>query len=76
MTADDISRQLGGGGSTVVTPVVNVTNDNDELRDELARSRDVNQRLLTIIEEKGINIDFPMDKFDNSYKYFTKLNNR
>lgn len=76
LTADDISRQLGGGGSTVVTPVVNVTNDNDELRDELARSRDVNQRLLTIIEEKGINIDFPMDKFDNSYKHFTKLNNR
>lgn len=76
LTADDISRQLGGGGSTVVTPVVNVTNDNEELRDELARSRDVNQRLLTIIEEKGINIDFPMDKFDNSYKHFTKLNNR
>ena len=76
LTADDISRQLGGGSSTVVTPVVNVTNDNEELRDELARSRDVNQRLLTIIEEKGINIDFPMDKFDNSYKHFTKLNNR
>ena len=76
LTADDITRQLGSGGSTVVTPVVNVTNDNEELRDELSRSREVNERLLTVIEEEGIKVDFPMDRFDKSYKHFNKINSR
>ena len=76
LTADDITRQLGSGGSTVVTPVVNVNNDNEELRDELSRSREVNERLLTVIEEEGIKVDFPMDKFDKSYKHFNKINSR
>lgn len=76
LSADDITRQLGSGGSTVVTPVVNVTNDNEELRDELSRSREVNERLLTVIEEEGIKVDFPMDKFDKSYKHFNKINSR
>lgn len=36
LTADDISRALGsGGGSAVVTPVVNVSNDNSEVRESL-----------------------------------------
>ena len=76
LTADDITRQLGSSGSTVVTPVVNVTNDNEELRDELSRSREVNERLLTVIEEEGIKVDFPMDRFDKSYKHFNKINSR
>ena len=76
LTADDITRQLGSSGSTVVTPVVNVTNDNEELRGELSRSREVNERLLTVIEEEGIKVDFPMDIFDKSYKHFNKINSR
>lgn len=36
LTADDISRALGsGGGGAVVTPIVNVSNDNSEVRDSL-----------------------------------------
>lgn len=76
LTADDISRQLGQGGSAVVAPVVNVNNDNEELRQSLDETREVNSRLLEIIEEKGINIDFPMDSFDRSYKHFLKLSKR
>ena len=36
LTADDISRALGsGGGRAVVTPIVNVSNDNREVRESL-----------------------------------------
>lgn len=36
LTADDISRTLGsGGGGAVVTPIVNVSNDNSEVRESL-----------------------------------------
>lgn len=36
LTADDISRALGsGGGGEVVTPIVNVSNDNSEVRESL-----------------------------------------
>ena len=36
LTADDISRALGsGGGAAVVTPIVNVSNDNSEVRESL-----------------------------------------
>lgn len=36
LTADDISRTLGsGGGSAVVTPIDNVSNDNSEVRESL-----------------------------------------
>lgn len=73
LTADDISRQLGNGGAALVTPIVNVNTDNEDLRDELARSREVNERLLEIIEDKGIGVDFPMDKFDESYNHYKNL---
>lgn len=36
LTADDISRALGsGGGGAVVTPIVNVSNDNSDVRESL-----------------------------------------
>ena len=73
LTAEDISRQLGSGGAAVVTPIVNVNNDNENLREELTRSREVNERLLEIIEDKGIGVDFPMDKFDESYNHYKNL---
>ena len=76
LTADDISRQLGQGGSAVVAPVVNVSSDNEELKDSLERSREVNERLLTVIEEHGIHVDFPLDSFHKSYKHFQILNER
>lgn len=76
LTAGDISRQLGQGGTAVVAPVVNVNNDNEDLRDSLDRSSEVSEELLTVIREKGIHLDFPMDSFDKAYKHFIKLNNR
>ena len=76
LTADDISRQLGQGGSAVVAPIVNVQTDNEELRGELQRSREVNEHLLTVIEEKGIKVDFPLDTFDREYRHFQKLSRR
>lgn len=74
LTAEDISRQLGNGGSAVVAPVVNVNTDNEDLKEELQQSREVNGRLLKVIEEKGIKVDFPMDSFDKSYKHYKHLN--
>ena len=76
LTAEDISRQLGQGGNAVVAPVVNVTTDNEELRQSLDETREVNERLLTIIEEDGINVKFPMDSFHREYKHFQRLNER
>ena len=76
LTAEDISRKLGSGGTAVVTPIVNVNNDNEELKDELVRNREVNEKLTDIIEKDGINVNFPMDSFDRAYKHFNKLNNR
>ena len=76
LTADDISRQLGQGGSAVVAPIVNVQTDNEDLREELQMSREVNEHLLTVIEEKGIKVDFPLDTFDRKYNHFKRLNER
>ena len=76
LTADDISRQLGQGGSAVVAPVVNVNNDNEELRDSLNRNSDVNEELLTIIKTRGIHIDFPLEPFHREYKHYQILKER
>lgn len=74
LTAEDISRQLSNGGTALVTPIVNVNYDNEELREELARDREVKERLLDVIENEGIGVDFPMDKFDKSYNHYKNLN--
>ena len=75
LSAEDVSRQLGGA-NTVVAPIVNVENDNSELRDELQRSREVNEQLLTVILEEGVKLDFPMDEFDKNYRHYQNLNKR
>ena len=77
LTAEDVSRSMGAGGSAqVVTPIVNVQNDTKELQHELSQSREVNSELLTIIKTHGIHVDFPMDSFDKSHKHYLKLNER
>ncbi|MBQ8936840.1 MAG: hypothetical protein IJ066_03835, partial [Bacteroidaceae bacterium] len=75
LTAEDISRQLAQGSSAVVTPIVNVQNDNEELRQELEGLRETNQLLRKQLEE-GIGILFPMDSFDRSYRHYQKLKKR
>jgi len=77
LTAEDVSRSMGAGGSAqVVTPIVNVQNDTKELQHELSQSREVNSELLSIIKTHGIHVDFPMDSFDKSHKHYLKLNER
>ena len=76
LTAEDVSRTMGGGTSQVVTPVVNVQTDNEELRSELSRSREVNELLYTIIKDRGISLEFPMDTFHKNYTHFQILNKR
>ena len=76
LTADDISRQLGKGNSQVIQPIVNVSTDNEELRQSLDETREVNSRLTEILEEDGIKLIFPMDSFHREYKHFQILNER
>lgn len=76
LTAEDISRHLGNGGSAVVTPIVNVNTDNEELKEFLNRSSDLNEELLSIIRNKGIHLDFPLDSFHKEYSHFKTLKNR
>jgi len=77
LTAQDVSRSMGAGGnSQIVAPIVNVQADNEGMRESLDRSSEVSQELLTILKEEGIQLRFPMDSFDRSYKHFQILNKR
>lgn len=47
LTAEDVSRSMGAGGSSqIVTPIVNVQTDNEELRDAVEAHREATDRLL------------------------------
>ena len=59
LTADDISRALGQGGSAVVTPIVNVNNDNTEVRQSLDGVNDAVNRLNQTLDD-GIEIELPI----------------
>ena len=77
LTAQDVSRSMGAGGnSQIVAPIVNVQADNEGMRESLDRSSEVSQELLTILKEEGIQLRFPMDSFDRSYKHFQIMNKR
>ncbi len=75
LSADDISRQIGQGGSTVVTPIVNVNTDNGELREEL-RNASENNRMLHDMLQQGIEafvvIDGPRG-LHKTYKHYLDL---
>lgn len=75
LTAEDISRQLGGGSSAVVTPIVNIKTDNEELRTTMEGMKESVDDLNDILDE-GIDIIFPMDRFDRNYRHYTKLKDR
>lgn len=59
LTADDISRALGQGGNAVVTPIVNVSNDNSEVRLSLDGVNDAVSRLNQTLDD-GIEIELPI----------------
>ena len=50
LTAEDVSRSMGGAGSQIVTPIVKVQTDNEELRDAVEAHREATDRLLARLE--------------------------
>ena len=50
LTMQDVSRSMGGP-SQVVAPIVNVRTDNEDLREELARVRDINDMLIAQLQQ-------------------------
>ena len=79
LTADDITRSLGQGSSTVVAPVVNVSNDNAEVRQSLDGVNSAVSRLNENIE-RGIKADVSIagrDGIDRKLnEYHRMLNNK
>lgn len=79
LTADDITRSLGQGSSNVVAPVVNVNNDNTEVRQSLDGVNSAVTRLNENIE-RGIKADVSIagrDGIDRKLnEYHRMLNNK
>lgn len=79
LTADDITRSLGQGSSAVVAPVVNVNNDNTEVRQSLDGVNSAVTRLNENIE-RGIKADVSIagrDGIDRKLnEYHRMLNNK
>ena len=79
LSMQDVSRSMGAGGSTqLVTPIVNVQTDNDQLNGTLQL---VNESIGTLNQQllEGINATVVIDGpngFDRQYKRYQKLNNR
>lgn len=59
LTADDITRSLGQGSSTMVAPVVNVSNDNTEVRQSLDGVNAAVSRLTQTLDD-GIEVEVPI----------------
>lgn len=59
LTAEDITRSLGQGSSTVVAPVVNVNNDNTEVRQSLDGVNAAVNRLTQTLDD-GIEVEVPI----------------
>lgn len=68
----DIASAVGGGGTQVVAPVVNVNTDNTELRENLDRVSETMTDLQRRLEEP-IEARMSMQKFDEDYSHYLKL---
>lgn len=79
LTAADITRSLGQGGSTVVAPVVNVNNDNTEVRQSLDGVNAAVSRLTQTLDD-GIEVEVPISGRRGLYRrlqdYQRILNNK
>ena len=74
LTAQDVSRSMGAGGSSqVVAPIVNVQTDNSELRETLDETRAAFDRLSTQLDE-GIPAYVDTEKAYRALKHFEQLN--
>ncbi len=76
LTAADVSRSMGVGGTTVVSaPQVNVVSDNSDMTATLQQARDTIERLGALIED-GIHADVVIDGpngLDRQYRRFQRL---
>lgn len=59
LTAEDITRSLGQGGTSVVAPVVNFNNDNTEVRESLDGVNAAVSRLSQTLND-GIEVEIPI----------------
>ena len=78
LTMQDVSRSMGTGGAQVVTPVVNVKTENEQLNGTLAQ---VNETIGILYQQiaNGINATVAIDGpqgLHKQYSRFLKLNNR
>ena len=61
LTAEDVSRSMGAGGSSqLVAPIINVQTDNEELRDAVEAHREATEILIQRLDE-GIEAYTVMD---------------
>lgn len=74
LTASDVTRQLGQGGNCVVTPVVNVQNDSQELRDAIGQMNDSIERLNLNLENPTPN-PISVEELDRKLDIFKKYKN-
>lgn len=75
LTRSDIIGAAGGGGqSQVVAPIVNVSSDNPELRENLARLSEAVELFKARLDEP-IEAKMSMDRFDDDYRYYQRLKN-
>lgn len=75
LTAADVSRSMGVGGTAIVnqTPVI-VNNDNSELQGTLQEARETIGRLGALLESGDIIVRMPdWDDFDRSRKHYDNL---
>ena len=74
LTRYDIARNFGGE-ATIVTPIVNVNNDNEELNKKIDDFGEAVNELRDTMED-GIGILWDWDDFDKRYKHHLKIKNR
>lgn len=75
LTRSDIVGAAGGGGqSQVVAPIVNVSSDNPELRENLARLSEAVELFKARLDEP-IEAKMSMQRFDDDYSHYKKLKN-
>lgn len=71
LTAEDVTRQLGSAPNVqVAAPVVNLTNDNSDLKDTLEQTRDTLSQVGAAIDN-GIKVDW--ESFDRGQRHWNNL---
>lgn len=73
LTAQDVSRQLGGNNAAIVAPVVNVSSDNSELRQTITDMKNVTARLNDILDA-GIDAQVYIDGEHGVAKQLSRYN--